>query len=655
MSIWYWSRMQHHCQRAKPHHRHRRRHHRCRRVRHAPAGSCDSRLVAAEAEAPPLTIKKRSTINKAALDGTLTAALRLAAPRRRFVLLTFGNLAVRDHLLNFCKHAAKIRASHIVGAVDKAAFELLAAQQTPAYKTPLAFEEYALDGSNSHASSSWKRFASMRTGEVARIVWLGYHVLHTDTDVVWLRDPMPYLMCTEEARSSEHAETNTPFPCAPMMRADVAVSSDNMGPRRALNGRGAYHAAGTFNSGILLFRPTPSGKAFVRQWHENVANPKRGSRFYGRTSDQQVFNAMVRKERQWPGVGGRRDDWLMRDIHSDWEGNLTLGALPLPLFANGHGYFVQSAHERLHVHPYAVHATYSLDWHDGTAKAQRFREAGLWEVDEERYFEGKYLAVNASTPPDVLRLIEEFKSRGVEPNNIGTHAAALRSYLHELRDALALARALDRILILPRWTCYCDKLWAGSDDILRMKCMYPGSQDDNFLPFNCPMDHVLSPHDWKASKVDYRDAAFLTSHRLSQSAKNGIVDVTILPVEDYERLPSSKRINMLPGGGGLSANEARRLLGRKRLREAPILRLPHTRDLLCAYGGAGSTRAFNTFAKPLLRAPNWCARCEAGCRKQLPTWLSEEQIKANGRGWGEWCLRTPSPPLFAAGGCRKSV
>ncbi len=162
--------------------------------RHAPAGSCDSRLVAAEAEAPPLTIKKRSTINK--LDGTLTAALRLAAPRRRFVLLTFGNLAVRDHLLNFCKHAAKIRASHIVGAVDKAAFELLAAQQTPAYKTPLAFEEYALDGSNSHASSSWKRFASMRTGEVARVVWLGYHVLHTDTDVVWLRDPMPYLMCT---------------------------------------------------------------------------------------------------------------------------------------------------------------------------------------------------------------------------------------------------------------------------------------------------------------------------------------------------------------------------------------------------------------------------------------------------------------------------
>ena len=69
----------------------------------------------------------------------------------------------------------------------------------------------------------------------------------------------------------------------------------------------------------------------------------------GKTSDQQVFNAMVRKERQWPGVGGRRDSWLMRSIHADWDANLTLGALPLPLFANGHGHFVQSAHLKLKV------------------------------------------------------------------------------------------------------------------------------------------------------------------------------------------------------------------------------------------------------------------------------------------------------------------
>ena len=62
---------------------------------------------------------------------------------------------------------------------------------------------------------------------------------------------------------------------------------------------------------------------------------------------------------------------------------------------------MQSAHAQLRVSPYAVHATYSLDRHDGLAKAQRFREAGLWRVDPPSYFEGKFLAYNA-TPSAAL-------------------------------------------------------------------------------------------------------------------------------------------------------------------------------------------------------------------------------------------------------------
>ena len=61
------------------------------------------------------------------------------------------------------------------------------------YKTPLATENFLLDGTNSHASSSWNRFAAMRSGEVARIVRLGYDVLHTDVDVAWLRNPLEIL------------------------------------------------------------------------------------------------------------------------------------------------------------------------------------------------------------------------------------------------------------------------------------------------------------------------------------------------------------------------------------------------------------------------------------------------------------------------------
>ena len=75
-----------------------------------------------------------------------------------------------------------------------------------------------------------------------------------------------------------------------------------MGPGLALRGGARYAAGGTFNSGILLFRATPAGIRFVRAWHANVANPPPGSRFARLTSDQQVFNNMVRKPLEWPGV-----------------------------------------------------------------------------------------------------------------------------------------------------------------------------------------------------------------------------------------------------------------------------------------------------------------------------------------------------------------
>ena len=42
----------------------------------------------------------------------------------------------------------------------------------------------------------------MRSGEVAKIVLLGYDVLHTDVDVAWLRNPAPYIACDSSAAST---------------------------------------------------------------------------------------------------------------------------------------------------------------------------------------------------------------------------------------------------------------------------------------------------------------------------------------------------------------------------------------------------------------------------------------------------------------------
>ena len=136
------------------------------------------------------------------------------------------------------------------------------------------------------------------------------------------------------------------------------------------------------------------------------------------------------------------------------------------------------------------------------------------------------------------------------------------------------------LLCLAQVLCYCDKLWAGSDDILRTKCMYPGSQDHPFLPFRCPMDHYLSPHEWQRAGVAYRDAAFLASPRrqvhhypaatfelpladasarlLSPTAPvrlaqaiagtSSISDVAVVSRTEYEALPAATQRRALPHG-----------------------------------------------------------------------------------------------------------
>ena len=139
---------------------------------------------------------------------------------------------------------------------------------SPAYKTPLASEDYKLDGSNQHSSGSWKRFASMRTGEVMKIVNAGYTVLHTDCDVVFLRDPSPYLMC-DSANWGDEAR----YPCAGLAPADVAVSSDNMSPDRDHRGHAGYSGGRHLQHG-----PAPRARDRRRQaLCERVAQARRVS------------------------------------------------------------------------------------------------------------------------------------------------------------------------------------------------------------------------------------------------------------------------------------------------------------------------------------------------------------------------------------------
>eukprot|EP00962_Isochrysis_galbana_P030842 scaffold10025_cov119-Isochrysis_galbana.AAC.10 len=178
-----------------------------------------------------------------ALNGELETALHRALPSGPggVLLLTFGDKGYRAAIHNFVAHAEAASAPHVVGAVDRETFEWLSARGTPSYLTALAHETYQFDGSNAHASDAWAKFARMRTGEIARVVGLGYAVMHTDTDVVWLRDPTPYLLCDPELDAELSFRGAS---CGWLKKVDVAVSSDNMSPGEDLRIGAAYAAGG---------------------------------------------------------------------------------------------------------------------------------------------------------------------------------------------------------------------------------------------------------------------------------------------------------------------------------------------------------------------------------------------------------------------------
>lgn len=642
-------------------------------------------------------------ISRRTLDGSLEAALSVAVPNGPpgVLLLTFGDSGVMPALHNFVHHAGAVGAPFIVGAVDAVAFEQLVRRHASgphgliaSYKTPLALDsEYSLDGSNAHASSSWQRFAAMRTSEVARVVNLGYDVLHTDVDVAWLRNPAPYIACPSVARSEAAATSGSttidpaPISCETLWPADVAVSTDNMSPGEDTRGGVAYAVGGTLNTGLLLIRGSrAAARQFATQWHRTVvaracphttrldcrARCKSGSCQpdgscagdcnSGRccTSDQQVLNRLVRDERlPYPGI--RVPQRGLRTVRAA-SGNVTLGSLPLALFLHGHGYFVQRARIPLDglmegvmpqslaavidgqsdtsLKPYAVHATYTLDNHDGLAKAQRFREGGLWKVDPPSYYEGRYLAYYASASPALRAALAAHSAKHTSPSNIAVHILAIRSHVTELRDALALARVLNRTLVLPRWACYCDRLWSGSDDIFHFGCMYPGAQDAKFVPFVCPMDHVLSPSAWDKAGVSHRDAGFLDELVKARQMPTASVirDIRVgaakaVSVEGHNDLVLPLGISDAHAASLLSAHS-----------EVPVLRLSQARGLLC--GLEHDAKSFNHLVARVLSPPPWCSTCFQPCSIELKQWLDEETIVKGSRGQGSnrWCAPMAYPP-----------
>lgn len=286
-----------------------------------------------------------------------------------------------------------------------------------------------------------------------------------------------------------------------------------------------------FNTGVLHFRPTEASKQFLQTWKTKVATST-----IAWMRDQPAFNLITHE-----GVGGHSltpavripEDKIgtegHRMVYYAANATLRLGVLPNWLFGNGHTYFVQW-HHLAHPEdgePYSVHLTYQYGDTGQYAygKRERMRQAGIWHSDPEGYYsEGKFLVI-----PDVGAQV-----RFEGPEEVGTdrHAykEAIKRHLEEdklrrmsVRNGLALAKTLGRILVLPTARCYCDKIWNNLN-----ACRAPGAEQFK-LPYACPMDHIYDLPSWFGGRgmPDFREPGFLEDSRVPDAVKTSVGRVVV--------------------------------------------------------------------------------------------------------------------------------
>ena len=292
-------------------------------------------------------------------------------------------------------------------------------------------------------------------------------VLLLDLDVALLSDPRPFL--------ATHAA---------VAASDVAFAAECVSAAADAAQRGC--TAGGFNTGVVFAKRTPAALALLAAWRDGFATPAEPHEH-----DQGLLNRLLRPAAGRAGPPPREGPWLFRAPQA--AGGALVAQLPVASFAGGHTYWVQRAALRGMPQPLAVHATFTFS--HALGKRQRLREARLWEADPPSYYAaGRFISY------DTEALLHDAFG-GDEARMAGLQAHFLIAAWHRaaLHSTLALARALNRTLIVPRLRCACDRWWGN----VLPACAVPGA--DVALPFECPMDHLFFLPNWAEAGIDFRE------------------------------------------------------------------------------------------------------------------------------------------------------
>ncbi|CAH9080754.1 unnamed protein product [Cuscuta epithymum] len=397
------------------------------------------------------------------------------------IVVTFGNYAFMDFILTWVKHLTDMDVNNLlVGAMDTKLLEALYWKGIPVFDM------------GSHMSTvdvGWGSPIFHKMGRekvilIDAVLPFGFELLMCDTDMVWLKNPLPYI-----ARFPE---------------ADILTSTDQVAPTVTDDSLDIWQLVGAaYNIGIFHWRPTDSSKKLVKEWKEMLINDDS-------IWDQNGFNEIIHRQ-----LGPSVDD--DSGLFYAYDGNLKLGLLPASIFCSGHTYFVQMMYEQLKLEPYAVHTTFQYGGTEG--KRHRLREAKVF-LDPLEYYNppGGFLSFRPSIPKSLLLDGE---------NNIESHFSLVNYQIKQIRTALSVASLLNRTLVMPPLWCRLDRLWFGHPGVL------VGSMTRQ--PFVCPLDHVFEvnimlkelPEEEFGPGISFREYSLFENPSMPREVKESRLDVQL--------------------------------------------------------------------------------------------------------------------------------
>ncbi|KAJ4780116.1 Nucleotide-diphospho-sugar transferase family protein [Rhynchospora pubera] len=399
------------------------------------------------------------------------------------IIVTFGNYAFMDFILNWVKHLTDLHVYNLlVGAMDKKLLEALYWKGVPVFDmgSNMITEDAGWGSPTFHKMGREKVFL------INAMLPFGVELLMCDTDMVWLKNPLPYI-----ARYPD---------------ADILTSSDQVIPTITDDSLEVWQeVTGAYNIGIFHWRPTEASKQLAKEWKELLLSDEK-------IWDQNGFNDLVHKV-----LGPTVQDGTTSNggLVYTYDGTLKLGILPASIFCSGHTYFVQAMYKQLWLEPYAVHTTFQYAGTDG--KRHRLREAMQFS-DPSSYYDspGGYMSFKPRIPKSLLL---------GGAHTVDSHFALVNYQLKQIRAALAVASLLKRTLVMPAIWCRLDRMWFGHPGILE------GSLTRQ--PFLCPMDHVFEinvmlkdlPEEEFGPRIEFREYSFLQNPSLPKHVKESILEV----------------------------------------------------------------------------------------------------------------------------------